>query len=358
MKKAVIATASLLLVVLALGLSSCDQLYLATSEVQNNSYVLAAYYNDAKISGSVDLGANDIADAAVVKTITLKNAGLVELSFDSLTLSGTNAADFALGAPGAKTLAVGATTTFTVSFDPTTVGDKIASVDVVNGDEIALSIALSASATDRTAVAPPVTVGGTYDTNWDNFLMYDIAGDALAGPDISAVAITNDATYLYIAVMLADGANKGWNNAAFVLVDGTGGTTGATKFDGNPPFPWGNKNFTTTRKVNFGFFSYGNESGFAAFDFTDDTTAGTDTAANVSAYFDTVDGEERFLEFKVALSAIGNPVAGQYVRVAALMNDWDGSANDHVADVAPNPSTGPVAGTACVVDNFFLYRLK
>lgn len=69
------------------------------------------------------------------RTFTITNSGTVALTLGAMTLTGTNAADFAImsGALPA-TLAAGATVTFTIRFDPSAVGLRQAVVNIVNSD--------------------------------------------------------------------------------------------------------------------------------------------------------------------------------------------------------------------------------
>lgn len=81
--------------------------------------------------------------SAVVKTITIENTGNVSITGLAAALSGTNADQWAVGAmSGSGALAPGATRTFDVTFDPTTIGAKAATLTITsdNAADVAISL--------------------------------------------------------------------------------------------------------------------------------------------------------------------------------------------------------------------------
>lgn len=78
-------------------------------------------------------------------TFTVKNTGTASLTLDGFTKDGADASMFNIGAPGATTLAPGASTTFAVQFTPTTEGGKSAVLHIPSndGDEASYDIALT-----------------------------------------------------------------------------------------------------------------------------------------------------------------------------------------------------------------------
>ena len=91
---------------------------------------------------SVNLGA-----AGVPSTFTIRNPGTANLTRLAITASGANPGDFVIGAPGASTLAPGASTTFTVAFKPTSGGVRNAMLQIASNDadENPFDIGLSGS---------------------------------------------------------------------------------------------------------------------------------------------------------------------------------------------------------------------
>ncbi|RYF45865.1 MAG: choice-of-anchor D domain-containing protein, partial [Cytophagaceae bacterium] len=78
----------------------------------------------------------NITGATLDRTYTIKNlgAGAAPLTIGALSITGPNASDFSIISTPAATLAVGATTTFSIRFDPSTVGEKNAVIRIVNSD--------------------------------------------------------------------------------------------------------------------------------------------------------------------------------------------------------------------------------
>jgi hypothetical protein len=72
--------------------------------------------------------------APVTKTLVLRNIGAADLTGLAVTLRGTDAADFAVGAPGAITLAPGENTSFTVTFTPSEEGPRSAALEIASND--------------------------------------------------------------------------------------------------------------------------------------------------------------------------------------------------------------------------------
>ncbi len=96
-------------------------------------------------SASIDFGDTVPGESAVERTFTVRNFGSADLTGLSITLDGTDASDFSVTAAGASVLAPGATTTFTVSFAPASVGAKSAALHLASNDadESPFDIALS-----------------------------------------------------------------------------------------------------------------------------------------------------------------------------------------------------------------------
>ena len=85
-----------------------------------------------------DFGSVAVADGSNANTFTITNSGPVTLSLTGtprVSISGANAADFALTTDAATTVAAnGGTTTFEITFDPSAAGVRTATVSVANND--------------------------------------------------------------------------------------------------------------------------------------------------------------------------------------------------------------------------------
>lgn len=82
-----------------------------------------------------DYGNVDVAAGGVTHTFTIENNGTDVLNISSITITGADAADFTLGGISLPTtVAASSSTTFTVTFDPTVIGAKVATVTVNTDD--------------------------------------------------------------------------------------------------------------------------------------------------------------------------------------------------------------------------------
>ena len=98
--------------------------------------------NIADGSGAINLsfsnhtrfGSVNISSASVTRTYTITNIGAGTLNISSVAISGTNADQFSKTNPLSATLASSGSTTFTVTFDPSSSGIKNATV-IINNDD-------------------------------------------------------------------------------------------------------------------------------------------------------------------------------------------------------------------------------
>ncbi len=70
----------------------------------------------------------------VVRTFTITNTGVDVLNISGVTITGPDAADFSVTASPASTVAVSGSTTFQITFNPSTDGVKNATVEIANDD--------------------------------------------------------------------------------------------------------------------------------------------------------------------------------------------------------------------------------
>lgn len=98
-------------------------------------------------TSSLDFGLFAVGSAGTPKTFTLRNDGTASLNSIVLSATGGNSADFTVGAPGATTLAPGASTTFTVGFTPGGPGARSSTLRITSNDTSAspFNIALTGS---------------------------------------------------------------------------------------------------------------------------------------------------------------------------------------------------------------------
>jgi hypothetical protein len=91
-----------------------------------------------------------------VKTFTIQNTGGTTLPVDSLKITGTNAANFAVSAlSSASPVAANGSVTFTVTFTPSAVGTRTAVLTIYNGDSNEGSYVINLSGVGQAATPNP-----------------------------------------------------------------------------------------------------------------------------------------------------------------------------------------------------------
>ncbi|WP_445454062.1 choice-of-anchor D domain-containing protein [Flavobacterium sp. 25HG05S-40] len=101
----------------------------AEIDILGNATSIANGDNSPSASDWTDFGTTN-----PTRTYTIRNAGSSLLTVGAITISGTNASDFAVTTPPSATVAIGASTTFVVTFAPTAVGVRTANISIVNND--------------------------------------------------------------------------------------------------------------------------------------------------------------------------------------------------------------------------------
>ncbi|WP_055436611.1 LamG-like jellyroll fold domain-containing protein [Lacinutrix algicola] len=85
------------------------------------------------ITNHTDFGSAIIGNS-ITRTYTINNLGTLNLNIGTLTISGTNALNFVVTSPPSLIVTPGSSTTFDVTFTPTTVGFKTANISIINND--------------------------------------------------------------------------------------------------------------------------------------------------------------------------------------------------------------------------------
>jgi hypothetical protein len=106
--------------------------------------------------GSLAFGSRPTGTTSAAQSSTVKNTGTAPLAVSSISLTGANAADFAQTNTCPATLAANATCTISVTFTPSALGDRAASVTV--GDDAADSPQGLALSGTGTPAAPAVSL--------------------------------------------------------------------------------------------------------------------------------------------------------------------------------------------------------
>jgi len=100
--------------------------------IQGNSITINSGSTATSTTNNTDFGSQDISAGAITKTFTIQNTGTIALTLGAISFTGST--DFTITAAPASPVNASGSTTFTVSFDPTTTGTKTATISIINND--------------------------------------------------------------------------------------------------------------------------------------------------------------------------------------------------------------------------------
>ena len=103
------------------------------------------------------------------QTFTIQNSGSNTLTGIGVSIVGTNAGDFSMGAAPATTLAPGASTTFTLSFAPTGTDSRSATLQIASNDYTTSSFSIVLTGNGNTALAASYSSGSTVPITSNGF---------------------------------------------------------------------------------------------------------------------------------------------------------------------------------------------
>jgi hypothetical protein len=106
--------------------------------IQGNSVSIADGDVTPSAADHTDFGSVTVAGGTVVRTFTIQNTGTSTLSLTGsspyVTIGGTNAADFSVTTIPSASIAASGSTTFQVTFDPSAIGTRTATLSIANDD--------------------------------------------------------------------------------------------------------------------------------------------------------------------------------------------------------------------------------
>lgn len=127
--------------------------------IEGNSYSISDGDSSPSLADHTDFGSVVAVGAgAQDRTFTVRNAGAASLTYGTPSLSGPDAAQFALSSGTGSTLAAGASATFTIRYSPSAVGLHTATVTLTNNDadENPFTFAISGTGSNT---APTLSIG-------------------------------------------------------------------------------------------------------------------------------------------------------------------------------------------------------
>lgn len=145
------------------------------------------------LADKTDFGTVNAASGQIASTYTIFNTGTAPLNLSAITLSGPHTADFVRsGITLPTTVAAGASKTFTLTFDPTTLGTRSATVTVANSDtdegSYTFTVVGKGSATYANASYVPVTASSVTLTNQD--IVLSLAYAPVVGTQLKVIENT------------------------------------------------------------------------------------------------------------------------------------------------------------------------
>jgi uncharacterized delta-60 repeat protein/CSLREA domain-containing protein len=105
--------------------------------VKGNSSSIADGDTSPSATDHTDFGSADISSGTVERTFTIENTGTTGLNLSGIpkiNISGTNTSDFSLTSDPTSPVTINGLTTFTVVFDPTVIGARVATISIANND--------------------------------------------------------------------------------------------------------------------------------------------------------------------------------------------------------------------------------
>ena len=184
--------------------------------VQGNNTDIANNDTSPSTTDNTDFGdVIECGTASVSKTFTIQSLGRKNLTVSSITVGGTNATDFVLGALPTfpVSLAQNATQTFSVTFNPSATANRTATINIANndGDENPYIFTIQGNGTVETEL-PVLTAKADVTRNIDvvscSFTNTDI-------PDGSATDNCTVASYSYVLTGATTGTVSTLANQAF-----------------------------------------------------------------------------------------------------------------------------------------------
>ncbi|MES9902050.1 MAG: choice-of-anchor D domain-containing protein, partial [Sedimenticola sp.] len=130
-------------------------------DVEGNSNAITDGDTTPSLTDDTDFGNVALAGGTNANTFTINNSGNATLNLSStprVTMGGTNAADFTLTTDAATSVAAAGSTTFTITFDPSAAGSRVATVSIANDDSDENPYTFSIAGTGTTA--PEMDVEG------------------------------------------------------------------------------------------------------------------------------------------------------------------------------------------------------
>ena len=141
--------------------------------LQGNSNDIVSGSFSPSLTNYTDFGSTTVAGGTITRTFTIQNTGSLPLSLTGsspyVSITGTHAADFSVTVTPSSTIAASNSTTFQITFDPSAVGTRTASISIDNddSDEDPYTFDISGVGTNSNTSDIIESSGFTYTSNHD-----------------------------------------------------------------------------------------------------------------------------------------------------------------------------------------------
>ncbi len=215
-----------------------DNMFIPSPNLSPEIKVEYSTNNAVEISdaGSYSFGPVNVTGGTYTATYTVTNTGTANLTLGAITIGGAHASNFTYTAPVATTLAPNATTTFTITFDPSATGNRTATFSMVtndidenpfnftlNGEGTGIMPVINEFVTDINGsdIYEYVEVYGEASKNYSNLWVLGIEGDNVNTgriENVYQVGTTNAGGYWMNTVSGTDQIENG--TVTYILVEG------------------------------------------------------------------------------------------------------------------------------------------
>ena len=193
------------------------------------------------VTDDTDFGNTNVTSGTVVRTFTIENTGTAALSLTGLSpfleISGTNVGDFSVTAIPSNSIAASSSTTFNITFDPSALGTRTATLSIANNDSTNNPYTFAITGTgSNSAESTIVDNTGTYSSSTPEFNISTNYADFTDNTN------TSTGKYIPMKFKIVDGISD---------TDGLGTILTGIKFtvkdtDGNDRTAWIKKAILTT----------------------------------------------------------------------------------------------------------------